>query len=79
MRAVQHLRSTLPTLVSGVRWSWAGKGIDPRFLLYLAGASLFNFGMSIFFLLYNLLLVKRGFQEDFIGTFTAVNTIAIGP
>src|SRR5207302_972886 len=61
-RIIHHLRSTLPTAFGGLQWWWAGKGIEPQFLRFLAAVSLFNFGMSIFFLLYNLLLLQRGFQ-----------------
>ena len=50
-----------------LRWWWSGRDIDPQFLVFLAAASLFNFGLSVFFLLYNLFLLQRGFHEDFLG------------
>ena len=76
MRVAHHLRSTFPTLLGGLQWWWAEKGIDPQFLRFLAATSLFNFGMSIFFLLYNILLLYRGFQEDFLGSLSS--TMSIG-
>ena len=66
-RVSHHVRSTAPTLSGGLRWWWSGKDIDPQFLVFLAATSLFNFGMSVFFLLYNLFLLQRGFREDFLG------------
>jgi predicted MFS family arabinose efflux permease len=75
VRVAYHFRSAFPTLLGGVKWWWAGKGIDPQFLRFLAAASLFNFGMSIFFLLYNLFLLQRGFQEDFLGSLTSAMSI----
>ncbi len=74
-RIVHHLRSTLPTVFGGLQWWWAGKGIEPQFLRFLGAVSFFNFGMSIFFLLYNLLLLQRGFQEDFIGGVSSAASI----
>jgi predicted MFS family arabinose efflux permease len=49
--------------------------MEPQFLRFLAAASLFNFGMSIFFLLYNLLLLQRGFQEEFVGSVSSAMSI----
>jgi MFS family permease len=74
-RLVHHLRSAPSTAFGGLRWWWAGKEIKPQFLRFLAAASLFNFGMSIFFLLYNLLLLQRGFQEDFVGSVSSAMSI----
>jgi len=75
-RLAHHARSTAPTLAGGVRWWWSGKDIDARFLVFLVAASLFNFGMSIYFLLYNLFLLQRGFHEDFLGA--VASTLSVG-
>jgi predicted MFS family arabinose efflux permease len=75
LRAAHHLRSALPTMVGGLRWWRAAEGIDPQFLRFLAATSLFNFGMSMFFLLYNLFLLQRGFQEDFLGNVSSAMSI----
>jgi len=66
-RALHHGRSLVPTATGGFRWWWSGLGLHPQFLSFLAAGSLFNFGMSVFFLLYNLFLLERGFHEDFLG------------
>jgi MFS family permease len=75
-RVAHHVRSTAPTLAGGLRWWWSGKDIDPQFLVFLSAASLFNFGMSIYFLLYNLFLLQRGFHEDFLGA--VASTLSVG-
>lgn len=66
-RLAHHLRATAPTIAGGLRWWMASQGLQAQFLRFLGAASLFNFGLSIFFLLYNLFLLQLGFHEDFIG------------
>ena len=46
-----------------------------RILRFLGAAALFNFGMTVFFLLYNLHLRNDGFHEDFLGPVTTAMTI----
>jgi MFS family permease len=75
MRVTHHVRSTAPTLSGGLRWWWSGKDIDPQFLVFLTATSLFNFGMSVFFLLYNLFLLQRGFHEDFLGAIASAMSL----
>ena len=41
---------------------------------FLLAATLFNLGLSNFFLLYNLYLLDRGFQESFLGLMTGIQT-----
>ena len=66
-RVSHHVRSTLPTLASGARFWFAGKGLNPQLFVFLVATSLFNIGMGIFFLLHNLFLLERGFHEDSLG------------
>jgi len=66
-RAATHAGSLLPLAASGARWWWTGKRISTGFLVFLAAANLFNIGMSGFFLLYNLHLLRLGFREDLLG------------
>jgi hypothetical protein len=66
-RAATHARSLVPVVVTGARWWWAGKGVGTGFLVFLAAATLFNIGISGFFLLYNLHLLRLGFREDLLG------------
>jgi len=42
--------------------------------LFLASASLFNLGLFVFFLLYNLYLLELGFDESFLGILTGAMT-----
>jgi MFS family permease len=66
-RMVHHARSTLPTLAAGARFWSSNKGLNSQFFAFLGATSLFNFGMAIYFLLYNLFLLERGFHEDSLG------------
>ena len=66
-RVGHHLRAILPTLAGGLQWWWAQKGIDPQLFRFLTATSIFNFGISIFFLLYNLLLTAPRLPGGFPG------------
>ena len=46
-----------------------------RLAIFLAAESIFNLGLSVFFLLYNLYLLERGFDESFLGLVTALLTL----
>ncbi len=74
-RSVHHLRALIPTLTGGI--SWFGRGrlqLGRPFWQFLAAATCFNLGLFIYFLLYNLYLLKLDFREDFIGYVTAAMT-----
>jgi MFS family permease len=70
---LRHHAFSLPqTAVSGARWWWVmhapgTNGLGTQFWVFLAAAAVFNFGLFIFVLLYNLFLVDLGFREDFLG------------
>jgi len=66
-RLMHHLRLMIPTLGNGLRWWLMQSGMSSRFLRFLAAAAVFELGMFIFYVLYNLLLLDRGFHEDFLG------------
>jgi MFS family permease len=53
---------------------WQSKGLGRQFLTFLAVSCLFDFGMSIFFLLYNLYLLDLGYREDFLGIMSSLST-----
>jgi len=64
-----HHASSLPrAVITGVGWKWRGTGLGQRFWWFVASAAIFNFGLFIFVLLYNLFLLDLGFREDFVGT-----------
>lgn len=56
------------------KW-WSGKGLGREFWKLLATSFLFDSGMFIFFLLYNLYLLDLGFHEDFLGWTTGAMAI----
>jgi MFS family permease len=73
-RAVHHARTLPVALLQGLSWWLRSRGLSSGFFQYLGAASLFNIGMGAFFLLYNLHLLKRGFNEDFIGSVVSAST-----
>lgn len=58
-------------LVARVADWWFGKKLGREFWKLLAVSFLFDSGMFVFFLLYNLYLLDLGFREDFLGWTTA--------
>jgi MFS family permease len=74
-RAVYHARSLPATLWHGVRLWWSTTELGGDFPTFLAVSFLFNFGMYMFFLLYNLYLLDRGFKENFLGILTGAVTL----
>ncbi|MEO7144698.1 MAG: MFS transporter, partial [Bryobacteraceae bacterium] len=66
-RVVHHAR-TLPQLGwSAMHWFGAGTGLAAPYWRFLVAAGLFDFGLFIYFLLYNLYLLQLGFDERFLG------------
>ena len=74
-RAGYHLRTLAPALVEGARWWNVTRGPGRAFWRFLLTASLYHFGVYIFVLLYNLYLLDRGFQEDFLGLIASATTL----
>ena len=66
-RAVHHA-AALPRVLILVG------GFGREFWTFLAAASLYNFGLFIFVLLYNLRLIDLGFHEDFLGAVSGAGT-----
>src|SRR5690349_3693836 len=66
-RSSRHTRLLLPTLWKGARWWSHDSRLSPQFWRFLAAAGVFELGMFVFYLLYNLFLLERGFHEDFLG------------
>lgn len=68
LRRLRHHVVSLPRALATVtRWNWNGSGLSPQFWWFVASASVFNFALFIFVLLYNLFLLDLGFREDFVG------------
>jgi MFS family permease len=55
------------------RWG-GGIGANRPFLVFLSLSCLFNFGMFIFYLIYNLYLLDLGFKEDLLGAISSAST-----
>jgi MFS family permease len=82
-RAAHHIR-TLPGVIKhGATWKFRTSGLTRAFWRFLLTASLYNLPVSIFFLLYNLYLLDRGFKEDTLGViagaFTAGSVAGVLP
>lgn len=69
---VAHHLSVLPGVVSGaVQWF---AGLNSQYWIFFLTAALYNFGLFVFFFLYNLYLLRLGFKEDFLGLISGVMT-----
>jgi MFS family permease len=66
-RAAYHAQTLMPTLWSGVQWFGGRADFGPQFWRFFAAACLHDFGLFIFFLLYNLYLLRLGFAENVLG------------
>jgi MFS family permease len=73
-RAVHHARALVPTFWSGVRWFGGRADFGPQFWRFFAAACLYEFGLFIFFLLYNLYLLRLGFAENVLGYVSSAMT-----
>ena len=54
---------------------WRAYAFDKDFWLFLLASGLFSFGLISFFFLYNLYLLDRGFDDEFIGLVATATTI----
>jgi len=54
---------------------WGADGFEKDFWLFLLASGLFSFGLISFFFLYNLYLLDRGFDDEFIGVVATATTI----
>jgi predicted MFS family arabinose efflux permease len=73
-RATFHLRAFAPTVWQAMTWNSAVASLGKPFWTFLAGACLFNFGMFVFMLLYNLRLLDLGYRENALGWITTAMT-----
>jgi MFS family permease len=75
-RTIFHAGVLPRTLWQGFRLWWAERELTREFWTLLSACYLFDSGMYIFFILYNLYLLDRGFKEGFLGAVTSA--VAIG-
>ena len=68
--------SRLPSfLYSGARYQVSSSGLSRAFWTFFAASFFFDLGLFIFFFLYNLFLLDRGFDEKFLGAMASVMSI----
>jgi predicted MFS family arabinose efflux permease len=73
-RASHHIRALPVVGFSAMRWFWPGAGLGRQFWRFFFAEAFFDFGMFVFFFLYNLYLLQLGFHEDFLGLMAGVMT-----
>jgi MFS family permease len=74
-QAAHHLYLLPSTLWLGVRFWWSTNNLLLDFWKFFAVSFLFNVGMFIFFFLYNLYLLDRGFRENFLGLLVSASAV----
>jgi MFS family permease len=73
-RVCHHARA-LPSIAgSAVRWFGPNLELGPEYWRLLASEAFFDFGMFVFFFLYNLYLLQLGFRENFLGLMSGLMT-----
>jgi MFS family permease len=73
-RAALHAFTLPSTCIQGLKWWWLRQRLGRDFMVFLLASVLFDFGEFIFFLLYNLYLIDRGYTEKFLGQVAAAVT-----
>jgi MFS family permease len=76
-RVVHHVRSLGALVESGIRWRLRSSGMSAGYWRFLGASALFNLGMFIYVLLYNLYLFDLGFREDFVGKVASASTAGV--
>ena len=66
-RLTAHTTALIPTLTRGCGYWFSTRNLSRQFWTFLAGTFCFDLGMTMFFFLYNLFLLDRGYREDFLG------------
>ncbi len=66
-RTWRHARALVPTLWSGAAWGWSRLNLSSEFWSFFVASAYYDFGFFIFFLLFNLYLLKLGYNEAFLG------------
>jgi MFS family permease len=69
---VMHHAAALPGVATGAMEWFAG--LSGQYWTFFLTAAFFNFGLFVFFFLYNLYLLQLGFHEDFLGLISGVMT-----
>jgi len=75
-RSRSHLQSDFTALARGLYWWCSQNRLSSQYWVFLAASFFFDLGLSIYYFLFNLFLVGRGYTEKNVGIFTSA--IAIG-
>lgn len=82
-RVLHHARALPATLAHGIAWRWPAARLTAPFWRFALAAVLYNAGLFLFYLLYNLYLLDRGYRENMLGlvasAFTAGNLAGVLP
>ena len=70
-RLVHHVATLPGVAISAAQWF---AGLGSQYWTFFITAAFFNFGLFVFFFLYNLYLLQLGFRENFLGLVTGVMT-----
>ena len=74
-RFIAYGRALPPALWNGARFWWITKELTAPFWTYFIAQFFFDFGMFIFFFLFNLFLLDAGYNEQFLGVITSVSAV----
>jgi predicted MFS family arabinose efflux permease len=82
-RYMQHVRKQVmarvqaagPTLWLGARYWWSKKKLNSDYWTFYSAGLLYDLGMFIFYLLYNLYLIDRGFTAGFLGAVVSAGAL----
>jgi MFS family permease len=75
-RLTYHTKTLSPTLYQGARWWLATKNLGREFWTFFAASFFMDFGMSVYFFLFNFYLVDVGFTDKQLGLVTSA--VAVG-
>ncbi|HEV2688672.1 MAG TPA: MFS transporter, partial [Bryobacteraceae bacterium] len=73
-RVMHHLWALPPTAWSAMRWFGAKPGLSSQYWQFFFAEAFFDFGMFVFFFLYNLYLLQLGFREELLGWISGTMT-----
>jgi MFS family permease len=73
-RIAHHARTVPVTLAHGIAWKLRSSRLEGPFWRFLGASSLYSFGLFLFYLLYNLYLMDRGYREDALGVIASAFT-----
>lgn len=74
-RVLHHARAVPPVITHGVMWKARSSQLEADYWRFLLSAALFNLGLALFFLLYNLFLLDLGYRENVIGLVAGAFTL----